>query len=184
MRTIFVKPTIPTPAELLDPVLRSPMGRNVFSYRALEKRPRQRFTLRFAANDQETQESLRELTYFNGGYQPVWFDGNAWAETTTPILVWVGDGATKEFILPFTNVFPASSVFYENRVIKSDWTMPDNGVSGITTFTTPPLDGAEITWKGVRKLKVIVVMGRDRVYRSAERAPRVFEESIELEEVP
>lgn len=184
MRTILLRPTIPTPVSLLDPVLEAPLGRGAFAFRPVQKRPLQRFRLRFAGNDQQAMENLRELTFFNGGYTPLWFDGNAWSETREPMLVWIGDGTTKEFILPFSNVFPPTSVFTENGIPKIDWTMPDNGVSGITVFSTAPGNGSEILWKGIRKIKVRVLANRDKVYGSQERAPYLFEETIDLEELP
>lgn len=183
MRTILVNPNFPVGSSLVDPVLQSPVGRNLFFYRAIQKRPRQRFTLAFVANDQYEMESIRELAIFNGGYTPMWFDGHTLAETVAPMLVWIGDGVTTEFILPFKNVFPPTCVFTEDGIVKSDWTMPDDGESGITAFTTAPVSGSEVRWQGSRKIKVRLIVADDAVYGSEERADAIFQESIQLEEI-
>lgn len=183
MRTILLRPTIPTTAELKDPVLTTDLGRGTFAYRPLQKRPLQRFSLRCALNDRATQEGLRELATFAGGYTPIWFDGNAWAEIAEPILVFIGNGLDNEIILPFGNVFPATCVFTEDGIVRTDWTTPDDGASGIFTFSSPIADSSELRWSGTRKIKVRIIGSRDSTYQSIERAPFQFEETIELEEI-
>lgn len=182
MRTLLVRPTIPTPTEILDPVLEAPLGREEYSRRPLTKRARREFDLTFAVNDQYGAERVQEIATYSGGYTPLWFDGNAWSEIQNPYLVFVGDGVTTQIIVPFKNLFPSSCVFYEDGIVKTDWTMPDDGVSGIVVFTTPPASESEITFIGKRKIKVVLVAEEHSV-QSAEIAPFEFRERFRLREL-
>lgn len=169
--------------DVLSPTMRGGLG----VWRAIRTRrryfkPLHLFKLSFKNDDQYNAERLYEFALYHRGDTAFYFDGGGALEISNPIFLFLGDGATTQFSLPFDNLFGPTWSFFENGIPKTDWTLTE--ASGALTFTTAPANNSEISGKGKRKAKVKFWFGGDAVYSRSEFFLNLYSEGIELHEVP
>lgn len=138
----------------------------------------------------EAYTELREIAHMAGSHASVWFDGGGLVTMSKPWQIAEGDGSRTEFQLPFGYPIESSWQFWDDGVLKTDWTMthsadlPAGVAVGVVTFTAAP--AGILTGQGDSMYKCLVGMSDERIVVTPEAAPGVgiYQAQLDLREVP
>lgn len=163
-----------------DPTLRDPVGAGAYASRRRWARPLAHFKLALPAD--ELAEAQRIFAFYSlvRGDQSFWFDGGTHGAIKSPQTYWLTDGVKTQYQLPFGNILAPTWKIYVNDVLVTNWTAIES--SGVFVFATPPAAG-EGAAMGERMFKV-QFWGDDDMFSQTEFFDELFDEGIELREIP
>ncbi len=161
MKAIFLDIERPMQSRLVDPAISKDLGGGAVSINRRLFKPVREFELKpWEQLLRDQTEILRHIVHESRVTGIFWLDGDQYADIHEPIFIGHGNGVSKEYPMPFNNVFAPSWVIYVNRVPRTDWTMKEE--AGILVFSgTAPV--GRITGVGKRKFRVIFKPGEDNL---------------------
>lgn len=180
MKTLSISEGFPLVMRPYAPTLRSQIGGGAVQLRRQWQRPYYEFTIPLKLGDRADAEDLAGFIAYHQGDIAFWYDGGPYGDIQNPVLIGIGDGALKDFYVPFRNLTTATWHFYVDGTEDTNVTL--NLDSGLVSFTSAPASTKDVTAKGQCKFKC-VFWGEQQLTAIAH-APGVYSAELILREIP
>jgi hypothetical protein len=165
MRGIFIDIQRPLDSKLIDPLEVNSLGEAAVSLVNKLSKPRREFSIRSWDTLLQSQiEQIRNEIHAGRSTGVFFTDGDIWADITEPMFVANGNGIQKQIPLPVDNIFPSSCSFYDNGVLKTDWTIIRDPATVV--FTAAPT--GRITFTGKRKFRVVLTANDGSIFSESQ----------------
>jgi hypothetical protein len=132
--------------EIVAPQLKAPLGAGAILHRRQYARPLSRFRLRAPHETIATSTHLWAFVAFHQGDIPFAFSGLHYGDlTATPFFIALGDGATRDLLLPHRNVSEVKVYVGTRGATGTPVPLGQvNSAAGSLTLSSPPASGAYI----------------------------------------